>query len=356
MSDIRPQPSGSAPDRDGRLRQSGLEIAGERSHGGRDPFHGKKFRWWFFTWNNPAHPVDKSRILAAGYTYCNFQLERGEQGTPHYQGVFYIADKSAARPLLRKIPYSYLAPVRSVSGAINYTGKAETRIDGPWSYGKVPRAGQGSRSDLEEVKAAIDSGAGMDRVWSEHFSSCVRYHRGFEKYHGIVHRDDVRRWPTTLYVYHGLAGTGKTQAAMEEARVFGGGTYWLTLEKGNGGKVWWDGYCGQANVIIDEFGCQIPFSEFKRLIDATPLAVPIKGGFTQFLAKRVWILSNLDVNVFYYKALSTDAMRQSLWRRLHYIELFSERFQGQPDYESFLFSRSQFVEAQRAGEYKIKIN
>lgn len=342
----------SGSDGDDRLRSHSLELAAPRAHGGRDPFKGKKFRWWFFTWNNPSHPLDKSRILAEKYTYCNFQLERGEAGTPHYQGVFYVANKSAARPLLSRIPYSYLAPVRSVSGAINYTGKTDTRVDGPWTYGTRPS--QGSRGDLEEIKECLDGGATMDKVWSLHFGQCVRYYRGFEKYHAIVNKHNVRKWLTVCYVYHGLAGTGKTQAAMEEARTFGGGTYWLTLEKGNGGKVWWDGYQGEENVIIDEFGCQIPFSEFKRLIDASPLSVPVKGGFTQFLAKRVWILSNLDVNVFYYKALSTDAMRQSLWRRLHYVELFSERFQGQPDYDSFLFTRSQFVQAQRAGEFVIK--
>lgn len=195
----------------------------------------------------------------------------------------------------------------------------------------------------------------MDEVWSSHFGQCVRYYRGFEKYHGIVNKDKVRTWQTVCYVYYGSSGCGKTEAAKEESRVFGGGTYWLTLEKGIGGKVWWDGYAGEENVIIDEFGCQIPFNEFKRLIDSSPMRVPVKGGFVQFLAKRVWICSNHHIDMFYGRVCTPGPMRDSLLRRLHYVECFDTRFQGQPDYESFVFTRSEFVLSQRAGQYKIKV-
>jgi RNA helicase len=329
-------------------------AASKVSHSGRDPYKGKKFRWWFFTWNNPSHPSDKERLVCAGYTYIKFQYERGESGTLHYQGVLYVSDMSSCSALQRKFPYSYLAPVRSRVGAVNYCGKEESRVAGPWEHGKPPAPGR--RNDLEEVKASIDSGTAVDDLWSEYFASCVRYHRSFSVYHGIVHKDDVRKWQTVCYVYHGSSGCGKTEAAKEESRVFGGGTYWLTLEKGAGGKVWWDGYAGEQNVVIDEFACQIPFSEFKRLIDSSPLRLPVKGGFVNFLARRVWICSNHHVDLFYYKVAIPGPMRESLLRRMHYVEQFDIKFQGQPDYESFLFLRSEFVQSQRAGVYKIKVN
>lgn len=197
----------------------------------------------------------------------------------------------------------------------------------------------------------------MVDIWSNHFSQAVRYYRSFERYKRlVVDKDLCRTWQTVCYVYYGNSGCGKTEAAKEESRVFGGGTYWLTLEKGIGGKVWWDGYDGESNIIIDEFGCQIPFNEFKRLIDSSPMHVPVKGGFVPFLGRRVWICSNHHVDLFYGRCCPPGPMRDSLLRRLHYVEYFDARFQGQPDYESFLFSRSQFVESQRAGEYQIKIN
>lgn len=92
------------------------------------------------------------------------------------------------------------------------------------------------------------------------------------------------------------------------------------------------------------------------MIDSSPMRVPIKGGFVNFLAKRVWICSNHHIDMFYGRVCTPGPMRDSLMRRLHYIEYFDTRFQGQPDHETFLFTRSQFVLAQRAGEYKININ
>lgn len=336
--------------------QLGLSAAGSRSrgHGGRDPYRGKKFRWWFFTWNNPSHPADRELLSKCGCTYLKFQYERASSGTLHYQGVFYWPSPISCSALTSRISFSYLAPVKSVNGAVSYCGKEDTRVDGPWEIGRLPKHGR--RSDLEEVKNDIDAGASMDQLWSDHFGKCVRYHRGFQIYHGIVNKNVVRNWQTVCYVYYGNSGCGKTEAAKEESRVFGGGTYWLTLEKGIGGKVWWDGYSGEANVVIDEFGCQIPFNEFKRLIDSSPLRLPVKGGFVNCLARRIWICSNHHIDLFYGKVCAPGPMRDSLLRRLHYVEYFDTKFQGQPDYDSFLFTRSQFVLAQRAGEYKINTN
>lgn len=340
---------------DATLNQLGLSAAEprKRTHGGRDPYHGKTFRWWFFTWNNPNHPTDKQLLSDGGFTYLKFQYERASTGTLHYQGILYTRSATKCNTLRKKHNFSYLAPVKSINGSVNYVGKEDTRVDGPWEYGHMPR--QGARSDLEEVKTAIDTGKSMEDVWSNHFGQCVRYYRGFEKYYGIVHKHDERKWQTVCYVYYGNSGCGKTEAAKEEARVWGGGTYWLTLEKGTGGKIWWDGYNGEENIIIDEFACQIPFSEFKRLIDSSPMRVPIKGGFVNFLGKRVWILSNHHIDLFYYKVALPGPMRESLLRRLHYKEHFEVKFQGQPDYESFLFLRSEFVVSQRAGIYNIQV-
>lgn len=319
----------------------------------KDPYCGKQFRWWFFTWNNPAHPGDKDVLLASKFTYLKFQYERGKDGTLHYQGVFYCSSKIGFRAIVRRIGNpGYLAPVKSIDSAVNYCGKDETRVDGPWVLGKLPQ--QGERTDLQAVKDVIDGGGNMTDVFETNFGAAVRYHRGFQVYYNIVQKNNVRTWQTVCYVYYGDAGTGKTEAAKEESRVFGGGTYWLTVERGNGGKVWWDGYDGEENIIIDEFNCQIPFSEFKRLIDSSPLQVAVKGGHVNFRGKRIWILSNQMLDAWYYRVAPPGPMRNSLLRRLHYVECFLEKFQGQPDYESFLFLRSQFVVAQRAGEIVIK--
>lgn len=326
-------------------------TAAVRCASSKDPYKGKRFRWWFFTWNNPTHPDDHDSLKSGGFGWIKFQYERGKNGTPHYQGLLYSKSLISCRALMQRFAFSYLAPVININNASDYCGKEDTRIEGPWEYGKFPK--QGERSDLLKTKTIIDEGGSMEDVFEQCYGSAVRYHRGIEKYHQIKTKHIKRTWNTICYVYYGDAGTGKTEAAKEESRVFGGGTYWLVLEGGTFGKVWWDGYNGEANIVIDEFNCQLKFTDFKRLIDSTPLQVPVKGGMVPFLGKRVWILSNTPPGSWYPKATHTPVLRNSLNRRLHYQEIFDVKFQGQPDYDSFIFSRSQFVVAQQAGEYRI---
>lgn len=356
-TELKHEYKGNDGDGDVALREQGLRPAADRCSSSRDPYKGKKFRWWFFTWNNPEHGTDDKSLLSCQiFSYIKFQYEQGKEGTRHYQGLFYVQNKTSCRALMRRYGFSYLAPVKSISGAIDYCGKEDTRIDGPWTKGKLPS--QGNRTDLLVTKEIIDRGGTIEDCFEASYGSMVRYHRGVQMYYQIKNKNKKREWQTVCYVYYGDAGTGKTEAAKEECRVWGGGTYWLTLEGGTFGKVWWDGYNGEENVVIDEFNCQLKFTDFKRLIDSSPLTVPIKGGMVPFLAKRVWFLSNTPPNDWYMKAAPRDvpALRNSFKRRLHYEEAFETLFQGQPDYDSFVFSRSEFVVAQRAGEYKINTN
>jgi len=317
----------------------------------KDAYGGKQFRWWFFTWNNPKHPEDKDKLLKSKlHSYIKFQYEKGKEGTLHYQGVFYLKCTQACRSLLATYDRcGYFAPVISIEGATNYCGKTESRIDGPWTAGSLPA--QGRRSDLIECKNIVDNGGGMDELFELQFANAVRYGRGLKEYVAIKRRGNVRKWQTVCYVYTGDAGTGKTQAAIAESTTWGGGTYWLTVEH-TGGKLWWDGYEGQENVIVDEFNCGIPLTDFKRLIDCTPLSIPIKGGMTQFLAKRIWFLSNKVLDVWYYKAAPPGPDRNAFNRRIHYHERFDTLFQGAPGYQEYMETRIWFVQLQKKGVFK----
>nr|WDW25878.1 MAG: replication-associated protein [Cressdnaviricota sp.] len=321
---------------------------------GKDAYNGKRFRWWFFTWNNPSHPEEKERLLSiygTGKRFVKFQYEKGKNGTLHYQGVLYNDLQITCSALLKRHPgLGYLAPCKSIAGAVEYCGKEDSRVDGPWEAGTLPA--QGKRSDLLECKSIIDGGGGMAELYEQQFSNAIRYGRGLSQYVSHVNRDKVRTWQTVCYAYYGEAGTGKTEAAKIESAKWGGGTFWLTLEGGTGGKVWWDGYNGEENIIIDEFNNQMKFADFKRLIDSSPLKIPYKGGYTNFLGKRVWVLSNTHIDWWYHHA-ARDAHRGALTRRLHYSELFDTKFQGAPDYDSFVDIREWFVELQKTGEVKI---
>lgn len=335
---------------------TGLQVKTKTNTHKKDPYGGKVFRWWFFTWNNPKHPEDKKSLLdhfkKGGY--IKFQYEKGEEGTKHYQGVLYAPNKCTCSSLTKKFPTcGYLAPVIDTKGAINYCGKEESRIEGPWEEGQMPK--QGQRNDLLECKSIIDNGGGMEELFEQQFSNAVRYGRGLKDYIHIKNKDKIRTWQTICYIYTGDAGCGKTEAAKIESEEWGGGTYWLTIEK-IGGKIWWDGYEGQQNIIIDEFNCGMTLTDFKRVIDSSPLTVPYKGGSTQFLGKRVWFISNNPLDSWYYKSAPPGPNRNAFERRLHYKEWFGQKFQGQDNYEQYKETRQWFVQLQKSGEWLINTN
>lgn len=54
-----------------------------------------------------------------------------------------------------------------------YATKEDTRSEGPFHWGQWDAGGQGSRSDLEEVKNKLKRGASVADIAEEHFASWV---------------------------------------------------------------------------------------------------------------------------------------------------------------------------------------
>lgn len=347
----------NGPDGDaGEMVEGGLQVV-KSTTGHKDKYHGRTYAWWFFTWNNPDHPKDKAMLLkefGKKDRYILFQYEKGKEGTKHYQGVLYDRKKITCSALSKKMPgCGYLAPVINTDKALSYCGKLESRIDGPWTNGRKPK--QGERSDLLECKSIIDNGGGVDELFEQQFTNMVRYGRGLREYIEIKKGPRKRDEKPMVFIYIGDGGMGKTEAVKAEVEEWGGRTYWLTLEGGMHGKVWWGDqykhYDGEENVVIDEFEMQIRLSDFKRLLDSSPLEVPYKGGYTPFIAKRVWIISNYTIDTWYYKSAPPGPPRNALMRRLQYVEEFWHRTHA--NLQDYLDSRRFFVQCIKDGSYDI---
>jgi len=151
--------------------------------------------------------------------------------------------------------------------ARDYCMKDDTRVEGPWEYGSEPQPGK--RSDLAAVKKALDDGVDEETIANEHFSQWVRYHRSFARYRELRYCRR-RTWQTRCTVLWGVSGAGKSTRAEIEA---GPDAYWLSNPGGN--VLWWDGYCGQKHVVIDEFKGWIKYHDLLRIIDKTPLVIQV---------------------------------------------------------------------------------
>jgi len=246
---------------------------------------------WVFTINNPAE--DASPVVGwPQVVYGVWQLERGENGTPHFQGYVIFATRKRLTWIKEHCDATaHWEPRKGThQQAKAYCMKDESRVDGPWEHGDEPHKAQGKRNDLLALKRKLDEGVGEAAIAadSEMFAVWAKYWKVIGRYRMLKSMNE-RRWHTFCQVYWGPPGVGKSSRALEEA---GPGAYWLPRPSGVGQTIWWDGYEGQEVVVIDEFYGWIMRDMMQRLCDRYPLLVQTKGGTTPFLAKKIIITSN----------------------------------------------------------------
>lgn len=149
----------------------------------------------------------------------------------------------------------------------------------------------------------------------------IRYNRGIRALAGIYQQKLVKTRkiertlkPPCVIVFHGDSNAGKTFTADFLA---GPDAYAFMVQGGN--TTWWDGYEGQDDIVIQEFGKggSMSFTEFKIMCD-NGIQVQTKGGTTWLIPKRIWITSNDDPLNWY----SNVTNRKPLYRRLTYVYVF----------------------------------
>lgn len=278
-----------------------------------DTYQGK---YYVFTINNPSlaqlgitsYENLHQAISKRGHEvrYAIWSLEIGNSGTPHIQGYMQLKEKVRVSRLKGQLATKrfWVAPAKGLPNHnneyISHTGKHAGKaglLDGPWTHGTCALVTQGARSDLETVAERIKTGASLKDLAREHTSTFIKYSGGISK--AIELCDDRKRtWTTELYIYWGVAGSGKSHAAHEEGRQYlqeydiNEDVYDLMLPDTKNDKLWWQGYTGQSVVVMDDFAGTIDPHTFKRLVDRWPMTVEKKNGSTAFLAKRIYITSN----------------------------------------------------------------
>lgn len=266
-------------------------------------------RRWTVTVNNYVDQdvLDLTTLVPQIVTYLVCGKEVGEQGTPHLQ-VYLETKKKVTLGSLKKMKGLTRAHIEKANGtaADNLTYCSKEDRD-PLVQGEPMR--QGTRTDLEEVKEAIDGGSDELAIAEQFWRQWVRYNRAFTRYRSLAVQP--RHWVTEVTVLIGPTGCGKTRWAHQMA-MDSNEQLWTYC---TGDRAWFDGYMGHGVVLFDDFyGAEsgINWDMLLKLLDRYPMRVPVKGDFVEWAPRHVVITSNNPVHEWYPRTINQDA----LWRRI----------------------------------------
>ena len=196
--------------------------------------------------------------------YVAGQLEKGESGNLHIQ--FYVNVKKPCRvsALLKLDPKMHAEKVKYEKGAQRYVLKEETRVEGPWEFGKRPIK-LSEKTDWHQVWKLASEG-NIDKIPSP--IKVIHYNKlkAIAKDHIKPEDKDHLRG---IWIY-GPAGSGKSRWVREHCK---------DLYDKNCNK-WWDGYLKQKYVVIDDW---MPEHEclayhLKKWADRYACTLETKGG------------------------------------------------------------------------------
>nr|UBJ25945.1 replication-associated protein [Giant panda circovirus 6] len=235
---------------------------------------------WCFTVNNwtPEEWDSITQVLGPTVKYLCVGKEVGEGGTPHLQGYMELKKRKRLK-----------------------------------QFGKLGND-QGNRTDLNEACRILrESNGNLRRVAEEQEAVFVKYFGGLQRYCYTMNLGGRRDFKTVTTVICGPPGCGKTKYVFEKV----GGDLARVYMKPRG--LWWDGYCGQEVVCLDDFYGWVTFDELLRILDRYPLKVPIKGSYVDFVSREVYITSNSTPDQW-YSSENIHGRLEALYRRIdHYI-------------------------------------
>jgi len=282
---------------------------------------------WMFTLNNPDVESDY-QIRDLPYKYCIYSYELASSGTVHIQGYVSFATQMRLGVLTKLLPGAHFEVRRGThQQAKKYCSKTEdvTHLDGPYEFGDDSDISNGprERTDLNEIKAKIDSGATMTTLWQENFGITARYYKAFETYFDVKskHREYKDGEKPKIVIMWGPSGTGKSTRARKDYP----GAYWLTKPSQNTSTVWWQGYSGEEVVVFDEFYGWIPYDLLLRILDFYQVTVEKKGSSAKLAAKTFIFTSNKHPDEWYPKVKDTTALKRRI-REFGTIEYLGENF------------------------------
>lgn len=238
--------------------------------------------------------------LPLGCLYVRGQLETGEgTGYRHWQLLLVLAEKKRLSFVTSTYPGGHWELSRS-DAADAYVWKEQTRVEGTQFELGARKLKRNSEKDWGVIRTFAQSGD-LESIPADVYVRCYNQIKRIRADHLVPVRVD-----RVCHVFWGPTGTGKSRRAWD----LGGD---LAYAKDPCTK-WWCGYRGQQSVIIDEFRGLINISHLLRWLDRYPVCVETKGSSEPFVAREIFITSNVDPRNWYPDL--DEATRGALLRRM----------------------------------------
>lgn len=260
-------------------------------------------RSWTWTLNNFTDEEEGAIQELECFKYLIYGKEIGENGTPHLQGFIQFAtmksleqvkiilgprvhlERSKGTPMSNRVYCSKGLQSKEEWELLKEQGPNYGKEADVTELGKIPTDGsEGGAAEKERWKRARElAAAGKfdeidDDIYIRHFGNLKKIHQ--EKQVRPADLDQLDYW-----WFYGPTGTGKSRTARAENPDY----YVKDLNK------WWDGYAGEACVIIDEWA---PAQEeylsnyLKKWADHYAFSAEVKGGTKCIRPKKIIITSN----------------------------------------------------------------
>lgn len=223
--------------------------------------------------------------------YFMGQLEMGVEDRIHLQFFFQFSQpvRWAHVKRLLEDETAHCEHAWDPQKSIDYCSKVDTRIDGPFEWGRR-NDGPGQRNDALDVVQAIERGANIREIVSISPGYGVRYLSNLQKLQLYIGKAPGPRFERPeIIVYYGDPDTGKSGQIRE---LESEDDLYVVPYVGGESGAWFDGYRGQPAILFEEFYGGMPFGQWLRICDGyRDELVAVKGSFVRKAWRRIYFTS-----------------------------------------------------------------